>query len=147
MKLILNSALEKFSSNEQNENYTAIHRNTKLKKAANLSNVLQKIMSRNIEAVDQAKILRRSLESSENQTLLDTLMLSSEVERVNESKLLFGVLDILKGLDLRKSDSRKQFAELLNLCDVGDNEIENDDFLKWLSKLSSQTPRQEEEKE
>ena len=147
MKLILNSALEKFSSNEQNENYTAIHRNTKLKKAANLSNVLQKIMSRNIEAVDQAKILRRSLESSENQTLLDTLMLSSEVERVNESKLLFGVLDILKGLDLRKSDSRKQFAELLNLCDVGDNETENDDFLKWLSKLSSQTTRQEEEKE
>ena len=147
MKLILNSALEKFSSNEQNENYTAIHRNTKLKKAANLSNVLQKIMSGNTEAVDQAKILRRSLESSENQTLLDTLMLSSEVERVNESKLLFGVLDILKGLDLRKSKSRKQFAELLNLCDVGDNEIENDDFLKWLSKLSSQTPRQEEEKE
>ena len=147
MKLILNSALEKFSSNEQNENYTAIHRNTKLKKAANLSNVLQKIMSGNIEAVDQAKILRRSLESSENQTVLDTLMLSSEVERVNESKLLFGVLDILKGLDLRKSKSRKQFAELLNLCDVGDNEIENDDFLKWLSKLSSQTPRQEEEKE
>ena len=91
-------------------------------------------MSGNIEAVDQAKILRRSLESSENQTVLDTLMLSSEVERVNESKLLFGVLDILKGLDLRKSDSRKQFAELLNLCDVGDNETENDDFLKWLSK-------------
>ena len=69
-----------------------------------------------------------------NETVLDTLMLLSEVERVNESKLL-SVLDIFKGLDLRKSDSRKQFAELLNIvCAVGDNEIENDDFLKWLSK-------------
>ena len=56
------------------------------------------------------------------------------MERVNESKLL-SVLDFLKGFDLRKSDSRKQFAELLNnVCGVGDNEIENDDFLKWLSK-------------
>ena len=63
-----------------------------------------------------------------NQTVLDTLMLLSEGERVNESRLLSGVLDFLKGFDLRKSDSRKQLAELLNLCDIGDNEIENDGF-------------------
>ena len=37
-------------------------------------------------------------------------MLSSEVERANRSELLLGVLDFLKGLDLRKSDSKKQFA-------------------------------------
>ena len=62
-------------------------------------------------------------------------MLSSEVERANRSELLLGVLDFLKGLDLRKSDSKKQFPQLLkNVCDVGENEIENDDFLKWLSK-------------
>ena len=71
---------------------------------------------------------QKSLKSSVNQTVLDTLMLLSEGERVNESRLLSGVLDFLKGFDLRKSDSRKQLAELLNLCDVGDNEIENDDF-------------------
>ena len=119
----MNSTLEKFSSNEQNENYTAIHCNTKLKRAANLPNVLQKIMSGNIEAVDQANILRKSLESSVNQTVLDTLVLPSEVERVNESKLLSGVLDFLKVLVLRKSDSRKQFAELLNVCDIDGNEM------------------------
>ena len=128
--MVMNSTLEQFSCNEKNENYTAIHCNTKLKKAANLLNVLQEIKSGNIESVDQAKILQKHLESSVNETVLDTLMLPSEVERVNESKLL-SVLDIFKGLDLRKSDSRKQFAELLNnVCDVGDNEIENDDFLK-----------------
>ena len=110
----------------------------KLKKAANLSNVLQKTMSGNTEAVDQAKILQKSLESSVNQMVLDTLMLLSEVERVNESKLLLsGVLDFLKGLDLKKSDSRKQFGELLNnVCDVGENKIENDDFFKMVVKTN-----------
>ena len=52
--------------------------------------------------------------------VLDTLMLPTGVDRVNEIKSFSGVL---KMLDLRKSDSRKQFAELLNnVCDVGDNE-------------------------
>ena len=55
--------------------------------------------------------------------VLDTLMLPTGVDRVNEIKSFSGVLDFLKMLDLRKSDSRKQFAELLNnVCDVGDNE-------------------------
>ena len=81
----------------------------------------------NTEAVNQVKILRKSFKSSVNQTVLDTLFLPSEVERVNESKLLPGVLDFLKGFHLRKSDSKKQFAELLNnVCVVGDKETKND---------------------
>ena len=68
-------------------------------------------MSGKIEAVDQAKISRKSLDFSVNQTVLDTLILQSEVERINESQLFSGVSHFLKGLDLKKSDSRKQFPE------------------------------------
>ena len=70
------------------------HRNTRRNRTANLSNVIQKITA-NLEPVNQAKLLRKSLESSANWNVLDNLMLSAETETENENecKLVTGTLE------------------------------------------------------
>ena len=56
-------------------------------------------------------------------------MLPAATLNHNESKLLFGVLEYLKGLDLQNVESRKVFFELLNnVCNI------DDEFMRWLSK-------------
>ena len=112
-----------------------VHRNTRVRKTANLSNVLQKIITTNMEPGDQEKIIQRSLETTVNRTVLDNLMLPTNTNSINESKLLSGILEYLKRLDLRTNNNKKQFVEMLNnICEVKDSDLNDDDFLQWLSK-------------
>ena len=94
------------------------HRNTTLKKKVNLSNVLQKILTTRLEPADQAKILQSSLETSVDHTVLDNVMLPTETNSINKSKLLSGVIKYLKGLDLRNTNSINLFVNLLSsICE------------------------------
>ena len=72
------------------------HQHTRRNRTANLSNVIQKITA-NLQPVNQAKLLRKSLESSVNWNVLDNLTLSGETETENENecKLVTGTLEYL----------------------------------------------------
>ena len=130
-----------FEKNDENVNIglddiekKQVHRNTRVRKTANLSNVLQKIITTNMEPGDQEKIIQRSLETTVNRTVLDNLMLPTNTNSINESKLLSGILEYLKRLDLRTNNNKKQFVEILsNICEVKDSDLNDDDFLQWLS--------------
>ena len=113
---------------------TPLHRNSRQRKSANLTNVLQKIMDSNIQPVDQAKILRKSLENSVSHTVMDNLMVPA-AESENETKLLTGVLDYLSRLNLRNNQNRKIFYDLVtSVCSIEEKDIGDEDFMKWLCK-------------
>ena len=76
-------------------------------KSENLANIVQKII--NMQPADEAKLLRKSLETSVSQTVMDYLMLREAIINHNESKLLPDILEYRKGLDLRNVENRKVF--------------------------------------
>ena len=82
-------------------------------KSENLANIVQKIININMQPADEAKLLRKSLETSVSQTVMDYLMLREAIINHNESKLLPEILEYWKGLDLQNVESRKVFFELL----------------------------------
>ena len=70
-----------------------------------------------------------------NEIVMDHLTLSVATINHNKSKLLSGVLEHLKGLDLQNVQSRKVFFELLsNVCNIDDDSLDDDEFMRWLSK-------------
>ena len=66
---VLRDSLEIESSSTER-----LHRNTLKQKSKNLASVVQKIINVNMRPTDQAKVLRKSLETSVNQTVMDHLM-------------------------------------------------------------------------
>ena len=61
-------------------------------KSENLANIVQKI-NINMQPADEAKLLRKSLETSVSQTVMDYLMLREAIINHNESKLLPDILE------------------------------------------------------
>lgn len=61
-------------------------------KSENLANIVQKI-NINMQPADEAKLLRKSLETSVSQTVMDYLMLREAIINHNESKLLSDILE------------------------------------------------------
>ena len=106
-------------------------RPTLSRKSHNLSNIMKKI-TENACKRDQEKIIRSSMNLSLNKTVLDNLMLPN-VENTPEGRLLSGVLEYLKSLDLRQVSDQKVFKKILtNVLEV---KVDMDDttFLHWLS--------------
>ena len=62
-----------------------LYRKTLTQKSGNLANVVQKIFNVNMQPTDQAKVLRKSLETSVNQTMMDHLMLPAGTINHNKS--------------------------------------------------------------
>lgn len=94
-------------------------------KSENLANIVQKII--NMQPADEAKLLRKSLETSVSQTVMDYLMLREAIINHNESKLLPDILEYRKGLDLRNVENRKVFFELLsNIYKIDDDSLDDD---------------------
>lgn len=61
-------------------------------KSENLANIVQKI-NINMQPADEAKLLRKSLETSVSETVMDYLMLREAIINHNESKLLPDILE------------------------------------------------------
>lgn len=61
-------------------------------KSENLANIVQKI-NINMQPADEAKLLRKSLETSVSKTVMDYLMLREAIINHNESKLLPDILE------------------------------------------------------
>ena len=96
-------------------------------KSENLANIVQKIIKINMQPADEAKLLRKSLETSVSQTVMDYLMLQEAIINHNESKLLPDILEYRKGLDLRNVESRKVFFEFLsNIYKIDDDSLDDD---------------------
>ena len=79
------------------------------RKAKNLSNVLETIQR--LQVKDQANIIRRA-SSNSNIECLETVFMS-DVESLNEAKLLNGLLGHLRNLNLMKGKDKEQFCSLL----------------------------------
>ena len=95
-------------------------------KSENLANIVQKI-NINMQPADEAKLLRKSLETSVSETVMDYLMLREAIINHNESKLLPDILEYRKGLDLRNVENRKVFFELLsNIYKIDDDSLDDD---------------------
>ena len=101
---------------------------SKSRKVRCLSNALENIQRLQVE--DQAHILRKAVNQTNIQGL-ETIMMS-DVENMNEAKLVNGLLSYLKKFNLYHSEEKVQFCSLLwGVC--GDSLL-NDDFFFWLSK-------------
>ena len=61
-------------------------------KSENLANIVQKI-NINMQPADEAKLMRKSLETSVSETVMDYLMLREAIINHNESKLLPDILE------------------------------------------------------
>ena len=85
-----------------------------------------------MQSTDQAKVLRKSLETSVNETMINHLMLPAAIINHNESKLLSGVPEYLKELDMQNVESRKVFFELLrNECNIDNDSFTEDELMRW----------------
>ena len=81
-----------------------------------------------MQAVEQAKVFRKAMETSN--TSIETIFMS-DVETVNDGKLLHGLIKHLKGFKLYSRDNFNRFCSLLwGVCD----------FLKWLVQKLDKRP-------
>ena len=94
-----------------------------------------------MEPIDQAKVMKKRLESSVNGNVLDNLVLPAEWENENECKLFTGTLEYLWGLDLRNLKCRLVLIDLLSIvCNVNDGDLDDDEFIHWLAKRINKRP-------
>ena len=104
------------------------------RKSRTLASALETIQRMRVD--EQAKVFRNAMETSK--TSLETILVNSDVETINDAKLLNGLVRHLKGIKLYSRESNNQFCSLLwGMC--GDSLMDND-FVKWLALKLDKKP-------
>ena len=113
-------------NSEQNNCNVEMHRKFMQRKSQSLTEVLEKLTS--MAKTGKAKVIRKSFETS-NIELND--IVKTNLDDVNEGKMIIGICKFLKNLNCKDLTKRNLFCSLVFEM-FGDEPLTNDETLSWL---------------